>query len=247
MPYIAFPGQGLPDEIIYFVPVSLVVAIVAVLFAGKRDEDSESALIRSRYFAAIGLLTVFVSVFAAYTAVQALTDLLVDHEDRVESTGNRGVDGELSIAEVYEGAPPYVDELDDDENYRVAVESGVLAITLAVAFALHVRARRSFWPDDETTTDGVIARVRITAMYGASFVAALTAALAGASMLFGVFQFAAPEVVGATNAEVGRAEGIAALVAAAILLAAMVALIRWVWDELAPPLPDEEPREESVA
>jgi hypothetical protein len=223
-----FPG-ALPNELGFFVPAALLGAVIAALFVGRRDPGTADDRLGARYLGAISLLALFVAVFAAFAAAQALTDLMVDHTERavaieesyeqdnfVDSTSS-GLFEDVFAFQTYEF------NRSNDANYDAAVGSGIAALTAGAVFVFH-RRRRLEMIGAPGFAGSPAAVVNRTYLQGAKFVAALSGALAAAAALYGLWQVIAPGIAGAATADVGRAEGVSAILSSGVFLAA-VALI----------------------
>jgi hypothetical protein len=226
-PFI-FPIGSLPDELGLFVPAALVGAIIAVLLAGRRDAAAGDDRVGARYVGAISLLTLFVALYAAFGAVAALTDLVVDHNERaagleklsqeeygpIPSYGAGGAVTSLGF-----DVQPYQFSRNTDANYDTAVATGLAALTAAGVFVYH-RRRRMHMIGARGFSGSQAEVVNRTYLQGVKFVAALTVALAAAATLYGIWKIAAPGTAGAIDADVGRAEGISSFLASGLLTAA---------------------------
>jgi hypothetical protein len=230
-PFI-FPIGSLPDELGLFVPAALLVGIIAVLIAGRRDAAGGEDRVGARYVCAISLLTLFVALYAAFGAVSALIDLVVDHQDRaaaleklskqeygpVPSYGAGGAVTSLGF-----DVQSYQYSKNNDANYDAAVATGLAALTAAAVFVYH-RRRRMAMVGARGFAGSSGAVVNRTYLQGVKFVAALTVALAAAAALYGIWKICAPGIAGALDADVGRAEGVSSFLSSG-LLAVAAALI----------------------
>jgi len=230
-----FPTGSLPDELGLFVPLALLVGVVAILLVrrgGSGAGDDGGA----RYVGTISLVTLFVALFAAFVAVSALTDLLVDHEARVrgleQAFNDESYYGPVGVPAGGPGGPilglgidfpQYAFSPSDDANYDTAVASGLAAMAAAAVFLVHRRRRIEIVTARGAQGAGAVA-VNRTYLQSVKAVASLTFALGAAAALYGVWQIIAPGIAGAIDADVGRAEGISAAVSAG-LLALATALI----------------------
>jgi hypothetical protein len=76
------PFVGMPDGLLIVAAVLIVVSIILVLSAGRRDDDAAGTRTQMRYVGTIGIITVFIVLFAFYSVVKALTGFIVDgHSD----------------------------------------------------------------------------------------------------------------------------------------------------------------------
>jgi len=222
-----FPTGSLPDELGLFVPLALLVGVFAILLVRRRDTgagDDGGA----RYVGTISLVTLFVALFAAFVAVSALTDLMVDHRARVQVQeqafndetyyGESGGPGG-SILSLGFDFPTYTFSAGNDANYDTAVASGLAALAAGAVFVYHRRRRIEIVTARGARSSGaeVVNRAYLQSVKG---VAALTFALAAAAALYGVWQIIAPGISGAPDAGVGRAEGISAFLSSGLLTVA---------------------------
>lgn len=222
--------SSLPSELGIFVSGSLVVAIIAVLFSGRGD-DRASARPAARYLGAIGLLTLFVALFAAFAAVHSLTDLLVDHETRYDSY-NAQYDANAAPGVLLPVAPVPFDFSTDpsnNTNYAAAVASGLVALTAGGIFFVHARARRRLMDGPNGKAESV-SRVDRTYHYGRCFVAALVISVALTTVGFGLFELIAPGIAIGGSAKVVRAEGISEMLSFGLLAAAALLVFLRSWN-----------------
>jgi hypothetical protein len=219
-------GSPFPTELGIFITAAIIVAVALVLGSGRGAPDPGHVAPVARYVGAIALLTFFVALFAGFSAVYALTDLVVNHSDR-SSEYRRALRSEDLFSSYSEPVNlpvaqtefNFSAERDNDANYSAAVASGLVALTAAGICVLHLRARRRF---DQTAP--AVAGVERVARLGVCFVTALTIAIAVTSVGFAIFEIAAPGIAIGGDADVGRAEGISELLAfGALGLAALLA------------------------
>ena len=223
-----FPTGSLPDEIGLFIPLALLIGVFAILLVrrgGTATGDDGGV----RYAATISLVTLFVALFAAFVAVAALTDLMVDHETRADLNQHVSESGDYSVG-VYPGTGPggpvttlsvdpaslYAFSSNNDGNYNTAVASGLAALTAGAVFVYHRRRRTAILGAKGAAASGT-AVVNRTYLQSVKAVAALTVALAGAAALYGLWELVAPGIAGALSADIGRAEGISAFLSSGLL------------------------------
>jgi drug/metabolite transporter (DMT)-like permease len=211
----------LPTELLFVFGVPLLVAVILVLVAGRKDDDTAQTRTQARYLAAIGLVSLFVTLFALFGTVRGLTDLIVDKE-KVESSTSLP----KSLEDVLESLPGGSgidlagghDSGDDDADYRLAVQSLLLAIAAGLVFAFHDRRAHRLVHEEEIDASGT-GRVARAYLYGIAFVAALVVLVALARAGYGVFRVVAPGVTGSGSEDVERQRGIAELLSYAFLAA----------------------------
>lgn len=222
-----FPTGSIPDEIGLFIPLALLIGVFAILLVRRRDgaagDDGGT-----RYVATISLVTLFVALFAAFVAVQALTDLAVDHQQRAAANQElaQSLNAEPSF---YPGTGPggpittlsidptslYAFTSSNDSNYNTAVASGLAALTTGAVFLYHRRRRARIIgaPDMSPGAEAV----NRTYLQSVKAVAALTIALAGAAALYGIWELIAPGIAGSVSTDVGRMEGLSTFLASGSL------------------------------
>lgn len=221
-----FPTGSLPDELGLFIPLALLIGVVAILLVRRSGTGAAGDDGEARYVGTISLVTLFVALFAAFVAVSALTDLIVDHKARVrvqeqafnEETyiGESGGPGG-SILSLGFDFPTYTFNPENDANYDTAVASGLAALAAGAVFVYHRRRRIEILAARGASS---VATVNRTYLQSVKAVAALTFALAAAAAAYGVWQIIAPGISGALDADVGRAEGVSALLSSGLLTGA---------------------------
>ncbi len=219
-----------PTELGMFVAGAMLVAVISVLFAGRGNEDRTRVRSVARYLGAIGLFTLFITLFAAFGAAFSLTDLVVNHQERYEVYGG-GYESDAPYTGIFlpvggSSGYDFTGDPTNNSNYSAAVASGLIAITTGLIFGFHARWRRRLM-DGPHRDDESVVRVDRTYHYGRCFVAALVAAVALTGVGFGVFEIAAPGIAVGGNADVVRAEGISEVLSSGVLaLAALMIFIR---------------------
>jgi hypothetical protein len=205
--------------------------------AGSRAADPRALRPAARYLSAICVLTLFVSLYAAFGTMQSLTDLVVDHTARLKQTkadlnaqNNDSFSG-LSTGVFLPVGNAIFDfsaEPNNDSNYAAAMASGLVAITAGGVFLLHGRWRKRLARADDVQ-GGAVMRVDRAYNYGVCFVAAITVAIGVASAGFGVFEVVAPGVALGGSSRVATGEGLAEIAAfgAFAILAAAVFVVSW--------------------
>jgi len=244
--YASFPGASrlLPSELGLFVMAAIVVGIAFTLASGRSVDDPSQARSVARYLGAITILTLFVTLFAAFGAVNALSDLLVNHRDRardLESQAQAALEddfvsysslGEGSSLPLADGIFDFSTERNNDANFAFAVASGLVALTTGAVLVVHLRWRRRLGEHDDTApvTDAVFRTVSLTVC----FVTALVAAIALTSLGFAVFEIVAPGVAIGGKSSVVRAEGISEAISFGLLLVAAIVLFVVAWRRARP-------------
>jgi hypothetical protein len=222
-PSTPFSSSFLPAELYSLLTIALIVAVVAVLIAARRDDDRAGNRPQARYFGAIALVTLFIALYAGFGALGSITDLMVNHKDRHRAI----VRGERQLyeTEFYFTVSPsegtnfpvlfplydFSSNTNNDQNYAYAVGSGLVALTTGALFVFHSRGRRRL--RDANPRSAVVARIDSTYHYGACAVAALTLAVSFTSVGYAVFELIAPGIAGGSHipTHVNRMEGVSEL------------------------------------
>lgn len=241
-PFALGGGSIFPAELVVFISAAVIVGVIAVLVAGRLDEDQARARPIARYLGAIGLFTLFVTLFSAFGAVHAMTDLVVDHQARFDEYEAYATDEFLPI----EGESTFIpgvgynlydfsSETTNDGNYAVALASGLIALTSGAVFMVHARWRRRLM---EGKSGGSEVALRVDRAYhlGRCFVAALVAASGLVAVGYGLFEIIAPGVAVGGNADVTRAEGISEMLAFSVLTVASSLIFIRSWRQVSPDL-----------
>ncbi|HEY8217105.1 MAG TPA: hypothetical protein VIH82_08220 [Acidimicrobiia bacterium] len=222
----------LPTELLVLFGVPLVVAVILVLAAARRDDDAAHTRTEARYLGAIVLVSLFVTLFATFGVARGLTDLIVDKhgarsgipkevQDAIDSVPGLGsIPGFGSSAELR----------DDDADYRLAVQSALLAVAAGAVFVFHDRRARRLVPPGQID-DSATGRVARACVYGVCFIAAIVVLVAAAKAGYGLFRVIAPGVTGHGRDAPQRQLGIAELLSYAFLAggAAFVFHRAWRW------------------
>jgi hypothetical protein len=243
--YDSVPGLGnnpFPSELGVFLTASVIVVVALILAAGRGAEDPEHHLPVARYLGAVVVLTFFVALFAGFSTVYSLTDLMVNHTDRSAEWRREQRQSDFASGTTQVNLPvaetqfDFSAERNNDANYSAAVASGLVALTAAGVCAGHLRARRRI--DRDAPAVRSVGRV---ARLGVCFVTALTAAVAVTSVGFAIFEIAAPGIAIGGNANVGRAEGISEALSFGVLAIAALLVFRSSWRRARPPRPEPAP------
>ncbi len=237
-----FPFQNqdvIPSELGVLLTAVLVAAAIAILLVGRREDDATEGRLALRYLGVICIITLFVTLFATFNAVRALTDLVVDHAERAQQHAvhfdvNNPDTIFDSVRSTFDDAlrPGYVTATDNNANYTAAVQSALVALTAGAVFAFHYRWRRQL--ADAAADRSPARRVERTYLYGVCLVGALIAAYAAARSLFGVYQIIFPGTAAAGSSDVTRAEGISSLLSYGLLAAGAGAIFWSGWTRVAP-------------
>src|SRR3989442_6831457 len=151
-----------------FVPFALVVVIIVVLVAGRREPDPDHQRPAAIYYALVQFVTVFAVLFALSAMAASLFNLgTSDNEYRggrafrsrsgvVELHAERGPSGAFFQREV---GRSYSNGNANDADWSSAVRAAIIAVVAAGIWFLHERRRPRFEPG----TPG--RRVQVTFMY----------------------------------------------------------------------------------
>jgi uncharacterized membrane protein HdeD (DUF308 family) len=232
--------RGAPHGLVAIGGIALLVAVILVLVAGRRDDDPAQTRTQARYVGAITLVSLFVALFAFFGVARALTDLIVDKDDASSTVAIGGTEIPKELRDILEQQSGTQTGLDlgpgpgigrsDDADYRAAMKSGLLMIAALAVFVFHERRGRRLVPADRFAEGGT-ARVARAALYGACFVAAVIALLAAARGVYGVFRVIAPGITGHGSDDAERQRGIAELISFGLLTGASVFIFlrAWYW------------------
>jgi hypothetical protein len=226
--------------------IPLVVVVILVLVAGRKDDDPDGTRTQARYLGAITIVAVFVALLAFFGTVHALTDLIVDKAPR--AGGGSGLPrGLRDILDQIPGASQIPGlggnhgggggvTRSDDADYRMAARTALFGIAAAAVFVFHIRRARKLAPVD-AFPEQAPGRVARAALYGACFVAAIIAIVAATKGFYGLFKVIWPSTFGSGNDDVVRQRGISDVISFAFLgLGAAFIFVRsWHW------LPEHRP------
>jgi hypothetical protein len=233
--------RGAPHGLVAVAGIALIVAVILVLVAGRRDDDPAQTRTQARYLGSIMLVSLFVALFAFFGVARALTDLIVDKGDAVTSASDGTANFPKELRDILEQLPQSGSSQggvasgdaigrSDDGDYRAAMQAGLLGVAALAVFVFHDRRGRRLVPADRFAEGGT-ARVARAALYGACFVAAVIALLAAAKGVYGIFRVIAPGITGNGSDDVERQRGIAQLISFGLLSGASVFIFlrAWYW------------------
>jgi hypothetical protein len=214
--------------------IALVVAVILVLVAGRRDDDRAQTRTQARYLGVITLISLFIALFALFGVVRSLTNLIpgeggssvsipglppelqdLDIEDLIE---------DLDLPGFEQRGPSY-----DDRQLQKTIEFGLLFFAAITVFAFHDRRARKLVPAEKFPGDAT-GRIARAALYGACAVAALLALFAAAKGIYGIFRIIIPGVTG-DDSDFEREKGVAQLISFGVLAgaSAFIFLRAWFW------------------
>jgi len=197
-----------------FVPFALLVVVIVVLVAGRREPDPEHQRPPAIYYALVQFVTVFAVLFALAALAASLFQLGTSDNEFHDSRSFRVHRSVTEVRAVPPGYPApsavpgrtapepsgviferpvprvYGNGNDNDAHWSDAVRAAIIALVAAATWLLHERRRPRFEPG----TPG--RRVQVTFMYAVCFVAVVTAVGAVVGMLFNGWNAIAPGVTG---------------------------------------------------
>jgi hypothetical protein len=216
--------------------IALVVSVILVLVAGRKDDDRAQTRTQARYLGVITLVSLFVALFAFFGVVRSLTNLIPGEER--SSVTIPGLPPELEgldVEELIEDLPFDIPGLDqsgptyDDRQLQKTIEFGLLFFAAITVFAFHDRRARKLVPAENFPGDAT-GRIARAALYGACAVAALLTLFAAAKGIYGFFRIIIPGVTG-DNSDFEREKGVAQLISFGLLAgaSAFIFLRAWFW------------------
>jgi ABC-type Fe3+-siderophore transport system permease subunit len=236
----------IPAELYTIIPIVLIISVLGVLFAARTEPDARGHRPYARGLMALGLLTLFVSLYAGFIAVSSLTDLVVNHRDRARATNQEFLPEDLLFGNVQldpGGGYPIMFPISDfsfdrtnNSNYDGAVAGGLSSMTAGgLCFALRKRRRRL---EQAAPNDPTVVRTTRAHRSGVAALAGVTLAVSVATMGYAIWELAAPGIAGAGfPADVIRMEGVAEFLAFGVLAAASALLLRGALRDLGPLTP----------
>jgi len=192
-----FLGGGILQTV-FTIPT--LVAAILILAAGRKEDDANRT--QMRYVGTIGIVTLFITLWAFYRLVSAVSSFVI--------AGNSGADNSI---------------------IRSATDSALLLMAAGVVFVYHKRRAKALSPAGSFAKTGTGAAARAT-LYGVCFVAALIALLSAVRGVEGLLQLIAPGIFGSGgDTTVARTTGIAEFITFASLsgAAVLIFLRSWNW------------------
>jgi hypothetical protein len=195
----------MPNRVILaVVGISLVVGVILILVAGRREDVGAANRAEARYLGALGYLFLFVGLLASFDMVLSLMDLVVDR--------------------------PFHS---DNANYREATTAGLVAIVALVIFVWHARRSETLAAEGVYEADAP-SRVLRAAMYVVCFTAAVIVLISVPYAVYGIFRIIGPGVYGSGAHKVTRQVGIRDLVAFGYLALLAVLIFVTAWRRVTP-------------
>lgn len=216
--------------------IALVVSVILVLVAGRKDDDRSHTRTQARYLGVITLVSLFIALFAFFGVVRSLTNLIPsEHHSSQSIPGLPPALQDLDVEQIIEDLPFDLPGLEQrgpsytDEQLQHAIELGLLFFAAITVFAFHDRRARALAPADAFPGDAT-GRIARAALYGACAVAALIALFAAAKGVYGLFRIIIPGVTG-DNSDAERERGVAQLITFGLLAGAstFIFLRAWFW------------------
>lgn len=226
----------------------LVVGVILVLVADRRDDDAAGYRTPARYLGAACLLSVFLTLLFAFGVVSQLSKFVVSDGDDEASAFLSDLDG---------GMEPEVFAVDsgggrerDDAIWRGAVQLGLLTVAAVGVLVFH-RGRRRELLAAPGFAESSAARVDRAYLYVVCFLAVFLALFAAYLAVYGLFRTIAPGVSAFHGGSGERERGIAQLISyVALTLGALVVFVTH-WREtpkrVRPAPPAAEPELGTVA
>jgi hypothetical protein len=214
--------------------IALVVSVILVLVAGRKDDDRSQTRTQARYLGVITLVSLFIALFAFFGIVRSLTNL-IPSESHSSIPGLPPALQDLDVEQIIEDLPFDIPGLEQrgpsytDEQLQHTIEFGLLFFAAIIVFAFHDRRARKLVPADKFPGDAT-GRIARAALYGACAVAALIALFAAAKGVYGLFRIIIPGVTG-DNSDLEREKGVAQLITFGLLAGAsgFIFLRAWYW------------------
>ena len=192
-------GGGGLLQTIFTIPT--LVAAILILAAGRKEDDANRT--QMRYVGAIGIVTVFITLWAFYKLVGSVSSFII--------AGNSG---------------------DDNAIIRSATDAALLLMAAGVVFVFHKRRAMALSPKGGFAKTGTGAAARAT-LYGVCFVAALIALFSSVRAVQGLLQLIAPGIFGHVGDDtVARTTGISEFITFASLVGASVLIFLRSWNWL---------------
>ena len=192
---------NLPDVLTIVFTVPVLVAAILILAAGRKEDDANRT--QMRYVGTIGIVTLFIALFAFYRFVNALSSFV--------------------IADNYR---------QNNEIIRGATGSALLLIAAGAVFVFHKRRAASLSPASGFAKTGTGAAARAS-LYGVCFVAAIIALFSAVNAVDGLLALIAPGIFGGGGTStVARTTGIHEFITAGSLEAAAIVIFLRSWNWL---------------
>lgn len=195
----------------------LVVGVILVLVADRRDDDSAGFRTPARYLGAACLLSVFLTLLFAFGVVSQLSRFVVS-----DDSSSFGSDFETF------GVGPSRES--DDAIWRGAVQLGLLTVASAGVLVFHRRRRRELLAAPGFAESDA-SRVDRAYLYVACFLAVFLVLFAAYSAVYGLFRTIAPGVTAFHGGSGERERGIAQLISFAALAIGALAVFVLHWRE----------------
>jgi hypothetical protein len=249
-PFLFSGGSALPSELGAFISLALFLAVAAVLLAGRGGDDPQRTRPAARYLGGVCLFTLFVTLFASFGVVFSLTDLMVNHQDRFDEYNSyyeeefefdiTAIEGETTFIPVGTPIFDYSSERTNNGNYTNAFACALVALTTGAVFLFHAKKRKRFMASSRGQGD-IATRIDRVYHYGCCGVAALTAAFAMTSSIFGIYELIAPGTALGGGADITQAEGISEFLSWGVLAVASILIFLRHWHRVSADLGLDEP------
>jgi hypothetical protein len=207
--------------ILWVAPV-LVVGVILILVAGRRDADGAELRTPARYVGAACLLATFLTLFGAFGVVSQLSKFVISNDARDFSSSFSSSSG-ADFGDFSGGGRER-----DDALWRGAVQFGLLTAASAAVLVFH-RRRRTELLATPSAPDGLVGRVDRTYLYVACFVAVFLVLFAAYAAVYGIFRAVAPGVTAFHGGSGERERGIAQAISLGALALGAAAVFLWHW------------------
>jgi hypothetical protein len=194
--------DGLPGDLALIFIVPVVVAAILILAAGRKEDDANRT--QMRYVGTIGIVTLFIALFAFYRIVSALSSFIIARNSDLDNTYTKS-----------------------------ATDGALLLIAAGAVFVYHKRRAKALSPAGGFAKTGTGAAARAT-LYGVCFVAALIALFSAVRGVQGLLELIAPTIFGHVDGAriVVRTSGISEFVTFGALATASVLIFLRSWNWL---------------
>lgn len=235
-------------------PIGLVLLVVVVVFSGRDDPDPASRRQEVLYLCAVTFVAAFTLVFATYGVASSLLRLPLEDEssDVFDFTDEESISPDFDEnGDVIEPDDEDIVQGEDDDEWRAAIQTGLLALVAAGVLMPHLRRLRSV-VDEPTFPATSGRRVYLSYLYATAFTSVAVLLVTVTVAAYSAFSAVAPGLA-SDSGEGQRSDGVVALGSAMFLIGGAVVVLllhlreadRWrprsVTPPSAPPAPEAPP------